>query len=208
MISIKRIAIDLGLHRQTTAMDKLGYDVEMRKRLFWSCYTMDRQVSIPLGRPFAISDQDIDVQLPLDVDEPCQDIEALEKASKVDPEVVRTSSTSLTAFLHILRLRRIESSIQQAIYRVDRSVNATDADIKFYLDQLECWKNLIPLDARKKIDRESIPFDGYDYYGKLKDSTSLKPSIALMEPSMFCSFVDYSRLHRARTERTCWGLWL
>lgn len=159
-----RIAIDLGLHRQTSAMDKLGFDVEMRKRLFWSCYTMDRQVSIPLGRPFAIADQDIDVRLPLDVDEFCQDTQALEKASMLNPDVVRTESTSLTAFLHILRLRRIESSIQQTIYRVDQKSNFTDAEIEFYLEQLDKWKRLIPLDAKKQVDRESIAFDGYDYY--------------------------------------------
>ena len=126
---------------------------------------MDRQVSIPLGRPFAISDRDIDVQLPLDVEESCQDMQVLEQASKVDPEVVRTESTSLTAFLHILRLRRIESSIQQAIYRVDQSTNVTDADIEFYLNQLQGWKELVPLDARKQVDHGSVPFDGYDYYG-------------------------------------------
>lgn len=148
-------------------MDKLGFDVEMRKRLFWSCYTMDRQVSIPLGRPFSISDRDIDVQLPFDVEESCQDIHALEKASKVDLNIVRTESTSLTAFLHILRLRRIESSIQQSIYRVDQSTNVTDAEIEFYLDQLEEWRKLIPLNAKKQIDRDPIPFDGYDYYGML-----------------------------------------
>jgi hypothetical protein len=89
----------------------------------------------------------------------------LEQASKVDPDIARPESTSLTAFLHILRLRRIESSIQQTIYRVDQSTNVTDAEIEFYLDQLEHWKKLIPLDAKKQVDRESIAFDGYDYYG-------------------------------------------
>lgn len=123
------------------------------------------QVSIPLGRPFSISDRDIDFQLPLDVDESCQDIQVLEQASKVDRDAVRTESSSLTAFLQILRLRRIESSIQQTIYRVDQSTNVTDAEIEFYLDQLENWKKLIPLDAKKQVDRESIAFDGYDYYG-------------------------------------------
>jgi len=123
------------------------------------------QVSIPLGRPFSISDRDIDVQLPLDVDEHCQDIHVLEQASKIDPDIARTESTSLTAFLHILRLRRIESSIQQTIYRVDQSTNVTDAEIEIYLDQLENWKRLIPLDAKKQVDQESTAFDGYDYYG-------------------------------------------
>lgn len=163
-MELQRIAIDLGLHRQTAAMNRLGFDVEMRKRLFWSCYTMDRQISIPLGRPFSISDRDIDVPLPLDVDESCQDIRALEIASTLEPDVPRKESTTLTAFLHILRLRRIESNIQQSIYRVDEAVNVTDDEVDYYLEQLEKWKNLIPLDAKGQYDRESVAFDGYDYY--------------------------------------------
>lgn len=145
-------------------MDKLGFDVEMRKRLFWSCYTMDRQISIPLGRPFSISDHDIDVALPLDVDESCQDIRVLEHASKLDPHCPRNESTSLTAFLHILQLRRIESSIQQTIYRVDQAIDITDAEVDRYLEQLERWRGMIPLDAKTHVDRESVAFDGYDYY--------------------------------------------
>ncbi|KAK5710838.1 hypothetical protein LTR15_012815 [Elasticomyces elasticus] len=159
-----RIAIDLGLHRQTSTMNRLGFDVEMRKRLFWSCYTMDRQISIPLGRPFSISDNDIDVAIPFDLDESSQNIQALEHASKLDPNTPRTESTSLTAFLHILRLRRIESSIQQTIYRVDQPVNITDAEVDHYLEQLEHWRATIPKDAKSHVDRESVAFDGYDYY--------------------------------------------
>ena len=37
-----RIAIDLGLHRQTSAMNYFSLDVEMRKRIFWSLYAFDR----------------------------------------------------------------------------------------------------------------------------------------------------------------------
>jgi len=145
-------------------MEKIGFDVEMRKRLFWSCYTMDRQISIPLGRPFSISDRDIDVAFPLDVDESCQDLKILEQAAKLDSSTPRAESTSLTAFLHILRLRRIESSIQQSIYRVDERIDVTDTEIDEYLCRLENWKSMIPLDAKAQYDRDSIAFDGYDYY--------------------------------------------
>lgn len=126
---------------------------------------MDRQVSIPLGRPFAIADQDIDARLPFDVNEDCQDLEILEKASKIDPDIVKTESTSLSAFLHVLRLRRIESSIQQTIYRVDQKANINEAEVDIYLSRLEEWKTLIPLDARKQVDQAIVPFDGHDYYG-------------------------------------------
>jgi Fungal specific transcription factor domain len=55
-----RICIDLGIHRRSTSLVKPNFKEEMRKRIFWSCYCLDRQVSIPIGRPFAISDHDID----------------------------------------------------------------------------------------------------------------------------------------------------
>jgi hypothetical protein len=55
-----RICTDLGLHRRTRK-ERLDVETEMRKRIFWTCYFLDRQVSIVLGGPFAISDHDIDL---------------------------------------------------------------------------------------------------------------------------------------------------
>jgi hypothetical protein len=57
-----RIAIDLGIHLPS---DKLrGYvrtlnaeDIEIRKRLFWSCYTWDKAISLYLGRMPAFTPQ-------------------------------------------------------------------------------------------------------------------------------------------------------
>ncbi|RDW59795.1 hypothetical protein BP6252_12882 [Coleophoma cylindrospora] len=159
-----RIAIDIGLHRQTYPHNRLSFGIEMRKRIFWSCYTFDRQVSIPLGRPFAISDRDIDCEMPLDVDEAATDIKLLEKASKVDPEVVPATSTTLSSFLHVLRIRKIESKIQQNVYRVDQSTGVSDGEIDDFIAELDRWKAMIPLDSRRHVDSETVAFDGFSYY--------------------------------------------
>jgi hypothetical protein len=53
----------MGFHRRTPRKRRPLMETEMRKRVFWSCYCLDRQVSIILGRPFAISDRDIDVEV-------------------------------------------------------------------------------------------------------------------------------------------------
>lgn len=58
-----RICVELGMHRKTPAPGGSSLGEEMRKRIFWSCYCLDRQVSIILGRPFAVSDRDIDVEV-------------------------------------------------------------------------------------------------------------------------------------------------
>jgi hypothetical protein len=56
-----RLAIGMGLHCDQTLQDLSSAQVERRKRLFFSVYMMDRLVSITLGRPFAIHEDDIDI---------------------------------------------------------------------------------------------------------------------------------------------------
>lgn len=50
-----RMAIDMGIHLpsdklQTYVKTLTAEDVEIRKRLFWSCYTLDKVISLYLGR--------------------------------------------------------------------------------------------------------------------------------------------------------------
>jgi hypothetical protein len=49
-----RMASDLGLHQSTTRIVMLGHlsaeDLEIRRRLFWSCYFWDKAISLYLGR--------------------------------------------------------------------------------------------------------------------------------------------------------------
>jgi hypothetical protein len=56
-----RLAVGMGLHCDHTLQDLSSVQIERRKRLFFSVYMMDRLVSITLGRPFAIHEDDIDI---------------------------------------------------------------------------------------------------------------------------------------------------
>jgi hypothetical protein len=40
----------------------------MKKRVFWTVYTMDRMIALQLGRPSGIADKDIDIEFPLNID--------------------------------------------------------------------------------------------------------------------------------------------
>lgn len=71
-----RFSLELGLHREasypiagvdeqsTSQMVANYYDQEIRRRCFWTLISMDRIVSIVLGRPFALHDDDVDPRLP------------------------------------------------------------------------------------------------------------------------------------------------
>ncbi|KAL1853090.1 hypothetical protein VTK73DRAFT_9106 [Phialemonium thermophilum] len=41
----------------------------MRQRLFWTVYFLDRRISLSCGRPYAIRDSDVDVDLPAWIDD-------------------------------------------------------------------------------------------------------------------------------------------
>lgn len=62
-----RSALRLGLHRSVTA-DFNCIERELRKRVFWVVRKMDVYVSTLLGLPQMLSDEDIDQELPMEVD--------------------------------------------------------------------------------------------------------------------------------------------
>lgn len=91
---IIRLCVGMGLHRRLSPMRVTSvYNGEMRKRVFWSAYIIDRMMALSLGRPPGISDDDIDIELP-------------QNTSCVDTRVQRTSSgsTSMSSAIHHIKL--------------------------------------------------------------------------------------------------------
>ncbi|KAI8065137.1 fungal-specific transcription factor domain-containing protein [Gongronella butleri] len=59
-----RMAQDLGLHRSSSNWRIPEEEVELRRRIWFAIYLMDRWVTAELGRPISIHDHDFDVELP------------------------------------------------------------------------------------------------------------------------------------------------
>lgn len=129
-----RTAIDLGLHRKANEINMDPFTTQMRRRLFWTVYYLERVVSMSLGRPFSISDRHIDLDLPIDVDDDIQD-PALLTASQV-----LGKTTTLTFAIYLFKLRRIDSRIQHKIYRADRPLSSLRLKMDPLYLELEEWK--------------------------------------------------------------------
>ncbi|KAJ5988509.1 hypothetical protein N7481_003719 [Penicillium waksmanii] len=129
-----RTAIDLGLHRKANEINMDPFTTQMRRRLFWTVYYLERVVSMSLGRPFSISDRHIDLDLPIDVDDDIQD-PALLTASQVPGK-----TTTLTFAIYLFKLRRIDSRIQHKIYRADRPLSSLRLKMDPLYLELEEWK--------------------------------------------------------------------
>ncbi|KUI60675.1 hypothetical protein VP1G_07865 [Cytospora mali] len=62
-----RVAQDIGLYSESGPWPVV--EGEMRRRVWWTIYILDRSLSVELGRPLLIDDSDCDVSLPAGVDD-------------------------------------------------------------------------------------------------------------------------------------------
>lgn len=64
-----RQATALGLHLRNKVKQTSDLEKELRVRVWWSLYSMERLLGEYTGRPSCISDYDISTPLPLNIDE-------------------------------------------------------------------------------------------------------------------------------------------
>ena len=89
-----------------------------------------------------------------------------------DAGIQATPSTSMSAFIHITRLRRIESEIQQSVYRLDEPNSMSETDIDKILGRLEEWKSKIPTYTQSIVGSDNITFDGRDSFVRFHKNIS------------------------------------
>ncbi|KAL2870291.1 uncharacterized protein BJX67DRAFT_370264 [Aspergillus lucknowensis] len=61
-----KMAIQNGMHRRYSGEGLPPHMVEIRNRVFWTAYTIEKRVSILHGRPVSLSDTDVDAAMPVD----------------------------------------------------------------------------------------------------------------------------------------------
>ncbi|CDH59039.1 hypothetical protein RO3G_15986 [Lichtheimia corymbifera JMRC:FSU:9682] len=65
------MAQDLGLHRSSARWRLPEHEIELRRRIWYCAYILDREISAELGRPLTILEDDYDVELPSPYETPC-----------------------------------------------------------------------------------------------------------------------------------------
>lgn len=146
-----RTSVALGLHRSPSytnmrsrhrEIDHDGQD--LRSRVFWSAYSLERINGLVLGRPFGISDVDIDVPLP--------------------------DSQEYVVANHVFKLRKIQSSICLFVYgprhfSEDKDeVNITRHQIML---ELNSWKSTFPVRHDAKCTWETDNWCTISYHNSV-----------------------------------------
>lgn len=61
-----RLCLQFGLHTQSRwSRTNDEYQIHMKQRILWTCYFVDRRIALSCGRPYDLADKDIDVELPV-----------------------------------------------------------------------------------------------------------------------------------------------
>ena len=106
-----RAAQDLGLHRSPARGAGEVLKEELCRRVWWSVYGLDRLLSVCLGRPMGVEDDDCDCEMPLDMDDV-----GLEAYGKETPsETPSLGASRMTGFIAFCRLCRIAGKISRTI---------------------------------------------------------------------------------------------
>ncbi|KAG7446059.1 uncharacterized protein BT62DRAFT_1006241 [Guyanagaster necrorhizus] len=154
-----RMAQDLGAHRKRKAGWLSVPEEELLKRAFWVLACMDRILGMALGRPYAIQEEDIDADLPVECDDEYWDgDEAFIQPSNVP--------STMSFFISYLKLNRIFGRCLRTIYSLGRPTALRPSvgkrsmeDIVAELDSsLNEWVDSVPQHIRWEPQREKEIF--------------------------------------------------
>lgn len=174
-----RTVTDIGLHRAASTEGLPMFEAQMRRRLFWSVYSLESILAGTLGRPISLSDSDIDQPLPASIEDD-------DRLTNVCPDKIYTNDipeqqalppTNLSQFILLSQLHVFEARIQRKVYRVDKSTIALLPKMYRLMTDLEAWRNnILPTLQACEHDRLLL-----HYYRNVR--LLLQPFLSILDPN-------------------------
>ncbi|KAH8113420.1 fungal-specific transcription factor domain-containing protein [Phellopilus nigrolimitatus] len=109
-----RMSQDLGLHRYSRHISIKPIEKQVRRKVFWCVYSLDRMLAMALGRPIGIEDTDCDADYPVEFD----DDELPEFFSGAPMQ--RSQPSLMVGFIALVDLYKIAGRVCRQIYGIDR----------------------------------------------------------------------------------------
>jgi hypothetical protein len=163
-----RQCLELGLHRQLRTDEKSPYANEFKKRLFWSIHHLERRIALVLGRPLAISDDEIDIGLPqyVEDDDSGETTESLDENQPSNSNNLRESpqgkvQNDIWFHVSLIKLDQLNAKSRLTLCRLAKaSPEARVYKIAKRFQELEDWKTAIfgsvPSEASRRASTQLI----------------------------------------------------
>ncbi|KAL8737405.1 MAG: hypothetical protein Q9181_001712 [Wetmoreana brouardii] len=127
----------LGLHQSQERLSLGALTGEMRKKLFWTLYSLDCFSAAMLGLPKLLKEDDIHTEYPVDIDD--------ENVSERGFEpTLPGESTRLSSALALFRGSRILAKVLDEMYPTSLSFELSLQKLSALNDELDVWLNSLP----------------------------------------------------------------
>jgi hypothetical protein len=157
-----RRAYDVGAHRRANRVWTSSAVIdEVRKRVWWALYCLDRSLSAGLGRPLLVQDEDVDVDYPFEITD--AELDALDQRQlpfprQYQPPSVASGSNpspallAMTAFISNIQLHQILGRALKTIYALNK-------DQLIHADRLPMWeqRTVAELDSSLNAWLDKLP---------------------------------------------------
>ncbi|KAJ5765930.1 hypothetical protein N7520_005489 [Penicillium odoratum] len=172
-----RTCVDFGFHRESRYKRLRPHEAELRRRLFWSVYIIERYTAWSLGRPFSIAEEEIDAEPPSNIDDSLTNDDLLERIINNDlaGQGSQTQHGKLGRFIASIQLQRIVSQIHTRIYRVDKHVSSLLHEVAPLLAALQGFK-----DSLSSLDLHEGDFVHMHWNNSVR--ILLQPFIGILNP--------------------------
>lgn len=129
-----KLAHRMGLHRRCQNQNISASEIEERKRVFWIAYSLDKDLSLRMGQPSTQDDDDMDVELP----------------SEIDSDLVQYGGSTRMNFLTFrARLAMIQGQIYKRLYSVKATKKAPAERVSAATELeavLQSWRASLPIE--------------------------------------------------------------
>ena len=147
-------AVRMGLHR-SISRNFNPIELETRKRIFWQIRKMDLYVAALLGLPLMLSDDDIDQELPAEVDDEYITVEKILPMPVGEVPLVSgiNAHTRLTRILQkVVRYIYPLKGLEHSQNRSDHSYVVSHVRIKEIEQDLQKWMESLPAFLRPGVE--------------------------------------------------------
>ncbi|KAH8805074.1 c6 zinc finger domain-containing protein [Xylogone sp. PMI_703] len=234
-----RFCLELGLHREPKRRRdnregpaQVSFETEMKRRTFWCLYNLDRVVSVTLGRPVALRDEDVEIPLPSHLDDDCF---GPDRWLAYPEPAADGSQHNSSPFLHVIKIRRICGEILGTMHSTKcRDTLTATGKMELrrrLLRDLEDWRDQVAQlslpDQRASLSVRQYPssFVSPEWYHAVFHNSILllyRPSPCFPHRTTFSEDTDmnenlwhltssakavlsiYSGIHRERKLNYCW----
>ncbi|UKZ74750.1 hypothetical protein TrVFT333_002420 [Trichoderma virens FT-333] len=109
--------LDLGLQRDVRSGKTMSVlDQELRTRVFWVIYSLDRSVATMMGRPIGLRDEACELRLPTDVED------SKLTATGIHPRLENEQPTQMSSAIHLFKLAQLNSEIKYVLHSISHEV--------------------------------------------------------------------------------------